>query len=220
MAAHADIPVCVELDHVDDIALIQAALDLGVGAIMADGSRLSFEANCDFVRSAVSLSERYGGHVEAELGRIEGNEEIAAAAAAGRLTDPRDVARFVNRSGAACLAVSIGNVHGTYASPPHLDWARLDEIREAVKVPLSLHGASGLDAADVRHAVGAGINKINVNTELRECYLDTLRDTLDDVVPGARVLDLGTTLTEAIAQIVDTKLGLFAGTPENRDGLA
>jgi fructose/tagatose bisphosphate aldolase len=182
---------------------------------MADGSRLSFEANIEFVRSAASLSKRYGGHVEAELGRIEGNEEIAAAAAAGRLTDPRQVARFVYESRAACLAVSIGNVHGTYAGPPHLDWTRLEEIREVASVPLSLHGASGLDAGDVRRAVGAGINKINVNTELRECYLDTLCHKLDGVVPGARVLDLGTALMEAIAGAVDTKLRMFAPTRED-----
>src|SRR5207249_12055319 len=104
-----------------------------------------------------------------------------AAVAAGALTDPGDAARFVERSNAACLAVSIGNVHGVYRGPPALDWARLEEIRRRVNVPLSLHGASGLSDDDLRHAIRLGISKVNLNTELRQRYLEVTAERLDAV---------------------------------------
>ena len=88
------------------------------------------------------------------------------------------------RTGAACLAVSIGNVHGIYRDPPRLDWERLEAIRSAVAAPLSLHGASGIADADVRRAIAAGVAKINVNTELREAYLAATAATIGSVLEG------------------------------------
>src|SRR5207244_4853159 len=117
---------------------IRSAFELGAGAAMADGSHLELDANVELVRAAASA-----GEVEAELGGIAGDEDVARAVAAGALTDPDQAAAFAERSGAACLAVSIGNVHGTYSEPPALDWERLAAIRPRVELPLSLHGASG-----------------------------------------------------------------------------
>lgn len=144
------------------------------------------------------------------LGRVEGEEDVAAAAEAGVLTDPEEAASFVRRTGAACLAVSIGNVHGRYARPPRLDWDRLRAIRESVDVPLSLHGTSGLADGDVRRAVGLGVAKFNVNTELREAYLETTAGALEPVSAGADVLGLNGAQTEAVARVVAGKLALCA----------
>src|SRR5207249_489849 len=158
---------CVQLDHVRTLEPVEAAFELGVGAVMADGSKLPLEENVELVRAAGRR-----GEVEAELGGIEGQEDVATAVGAGALTDPDEAAVFADRSGAACLAVSIGNVHGIYAEPPKLDWARLEEIRRRVSIPLSLHGASGLPNDDLRKAIELGVVKINVNTQLRARYLD------------------------------------------------
>jgi ketose-bisphosphate aldolase len=211
IADAAAVPCCVQLDHVSDLGEMGAALELGCGALMADGSRLPDADNAALVAAAVELAGRHGAHVEAELGRIEGNEEVAAAVRAGALTDPGDAAEFMARTGAGCLAVSIGNVHGTYASPPDLDWDRLAALAEAVEVPLSLHGASGLADADVRRCVVGGICKVNVNTELRQRYFAVLRDFAQDLASGARLLALGEALTECVADVVDGKLEILAG---------
>jgi ketose-bisphosphate aldolase len=209
-AERAEVPACVQLDHVADLALVEQALEAGVGAVMADGSALPDEENVALVCRAVELVGRFGAHVEAELGRVEGEEDIAAAAEAGALTDPLEAASFVRRTGAACLAVSIGNVHGRYARPPSLDWGRLRAICERVDVPLSLHGTSGLPDDDVRHAVELGVAKFNVNTELREAYLEATEGGLERLSAGADVLGLNAAQAEAVARAVAAKLALCA----------
>lgn len=209
MAAQAPVPACVQLDHVRDLELINAAFALGVGAVMADGSQLPFEQNIAFVRAAVEIARFYGGGVEAELGRVEGNEDSAAATLAGALTDPAQAVRLVAQAEPTCLAVSIGNVHGIYQRPPMLDWERLARIRAQVSVPLSLHGASGLPESDLRHAIALGIRKINVNTELRSRYLEVVAAQLPRVQAGARVFVLQEALTEAMALVASAKLRVY-----------
>ena len=145
-----------------------------------------------------------------ELGAIAGDEDVAAAVAAGALTDPGEAAVLVEQTGAACLAVSIGNVHGAYREPPQLDWARLAAIRERVDVPLSLHGASGLPDADVRRAIALGVAKVNVNTELRERYLAATADRLPAARPDARLLELDAAQVDAVAAAVAAKLDVYS----------
>jgi ketose-bisphosphate aldolase len=205
-AAHSPAPACVQLDHVRNLEPAEAAFALGVGAVMADGSKLPLEENVGFVRAAAR-----SGEVEAELGGIEGHEDVATAVAAGALTEPDEAAWFAERSGAACLAVSIGNVHGIYDKPPELDWPRLAEIRGRVSTPLSLHGASGLSDDDVRRAIQLGVTKINVNTELRERYLDVTAERVEPARDGARVLELNLAQSEAVAEVVSAKLAIYEG---------
>ena len=98
-------------------------------------------------------------------------------------------------SGVDCLAVSIGNVHGHYASTPALDWERLERLRGA-GAPLALHGASGLPDADVRRAVSLGIAKVNVNTELRAAYFGALGHGLATRAEALDLRGLGEAVTE------------------------
>lgn len=203
------VPVCVELDHAASLALIERALAGGVGAVMADGSRLPYEENVELARASVGLATARGAHVEVELGHVAGDEEVARAAATGSLTDPAQAADFVARSGAACLAVSIGNVHGHYAAEPELDLARLAGVRAEVDVPLALHGASGLPAPLIRAAIDGGVLKINVNTELRAAVVDTLAAELPAAREGLRLLRLGAAACDAVAAAVAAKLALF-----------
>ncbi|HLI59043.1 MAG TPA: class II fructose-bisphosphate aldolase [Solirubrobacteraceae bacterium] len=214
LADDARAPCCLQLDHETDMAAIEHALELGFGAVMADGSRLATDANAAFVAQAVSAAERHGAHVEAELGRVSGDEEIAAAATRGALTDPAEAAQFISATGANCLAVSIGNVHGRYAAPPRLDVDRLAAIRQAVGVPLSLHGASGIPDGDVLTAIDGGIVKVNVNTELRDRYFDVIEAQVADLRAGARLLDLQVKLDQSLARAVERKLMLLDGTDQ------
>jgi tagatose 1,6-diphosphate aldolase GatY/KbaY len=209
VASQARVPACVQLDHVDDGELIDSALEAGAGAVMADGSKLPANENALFVASVRSRATDAG--VEAELGHVEGGEDVAEAAEAGSLTDPDEAAWFVAATGCDCLAVSIGNVHGKYARPPELDWERLRAIRARVDVPLSLHGASGIPDADVARAIALGVCKVNVNTELRERYLSQLEAGLPAAKDGLRLIDLEADIVDAIAETVGAKLVLLAG---------
>jgi ketose-bisphosphate aldolase len=210
-ARAAPVPCCVQLDHVADLDLMERALELGCGALMADGSRLELEANRELVIRAVELARSHGAHVEAELGHVAGGEDVARAAAVGRLTDPDEAASFAADTGASCLAVSIGNVHGTYAAPPQMDWARLEAVRTAVSVPLSLHGASGIPEDDVRRAIALGVAKVNVNTELREAYLAASEQHLHATRDGSRLLELHARQREAVKAVASAKLATYDG---------
>ena len=203
-------PVAVQLDHVADLDVIAAALDDGVQAVMADGSKLPYAENLALVVAARRLAERHGAHVEAELGHVAGDEERAVGAASSGYTDPAEAATFAAASGAACLAVSIGNVHGRYASPPQLDVARLREIEARTDVPLSLHGASGLPEEQLAATLGGAIAKINVNTELRQRYVDVLAGTLPSVSAALDLLTLGSELVSALTATVGEKLDAIA----------
>ena len=192
--------------------MIGEALASGaVGAVLADGSRLPYGDNVAFVSAAGELARRHGAQIEVELGHVEGGEDVAAATAAGKLTDPAAAADFVEATGASCLAVSIGNVHGAYAAEPALDWTRLDAIRAAVEVPLSLHGASGLPDEDVRRAVAAGVAKVNVNTEVRERTFAMLDRRLDELSRGWRIAELDAAIVGVVEEVVAEKLELLGG---------
>lgn len=208
VAEAARVPACVQLDHVDDVELIDAALTSGVGAVMADGSRRSASDNASFVSSVRARAAGVG--VEAELGHVEGSEDVSSAAEAGSLTDPDEAAWFVAATGCDCLAVSIGNVHGTYARAPELDWERLRALNDRVDVPLSLHGASGIPDADVARAIAFGVCKVNVNTELRERYLGQLEAALPAARDGLRLLELEAAVIDAVADVVAAKLSMLA----------
>jgi tagatose 1,6-diphosphate aldolase GatY/KbaY len=200
---------CLQVDHIDDLEQIGRAVELGVGAVMADGSRLPLDENIAFVRAATELTRRADVAIEAELGRVEGDEDLVGVAPAGRLTDPADAERFLAETNADCLAISIGNAHGAYSSPPQIDWERLERIRAQVSGPLSLHGASGIPDASVRRAVELGIGKANVNTELRFAYLRATAEAVGAVLETAAVVDLHHAQKDAVARVVAAKLDLF-----------
>ncbi|AWT51951.1 class II fructose-bisphosphate aldolase [Mycolicibacterium smegmatis] len=203
VAQQARVPAWVQLDHCADLERIRHALDLGAGAVMADGSHLDDAANARFVERAVALAEPFDAAVEAELGRVEGDEDIDLAVEAGALTDPDAARRFVASTGVDCLAVAVGNVHGSYRQRPRLDWPRLARIVEELPVAVSLHGTSGLPAEDRRRAQQLGVVKFNVNTELRRGHMAVLRDRIAHDPASTDVLALTAALRRRAAEVAE-----------------
>ena len=178
-------PIGVHLDHCRNLDEIQVCLDAGYSSVMFDGSHLPFEDNVRLTRDAVELARVTGAWVEGELGAIPGDEDVSTdAAPSASMTEPELAAEFAERTGVDAVAVSIGNVHGLTNSPISLDLDRLAAIREVVAVPLVLHGASGLPDRQLQAAVGLGVAKVNINTELRQAYLAAVKNTLPDVLPS------------------------------------
>lgn len=176
-AAHLhDLPLALHLDHHEKLDDIRAKVTAGVRSVMIDGSHFAFEENIRTVAEVVRLCQRYDVSVEAELGRLGGQEDdLNVDSADSFFTDPTAAREFVQRTGIDSLAVAIGSAHGLYHGEPHLDFARLAEVRKAVDIPLVLHGASGIPEHMVREAIGLGICKVNVATDLKIAFADAVK---------------------------------------------
>eukprot|EP00963_Diacronema_lutheri_P007833 scaffold676_cov316-Pavlova_lutheri.AAC.60 len=176
-ARGATVPIAVLMDHASTEET-QLSMCFGMDAVLADNSSLSFEANMEETRWECRLAHAHGMFVEGELGRISGSEDgVTVEERMAALTSPEQALEFVQHTGVDFLAVCVGNVHGKYGvQGPNLDLALLRSIRERVPddVPLVLHGASGLDSELLRQCIDAGVAKFNVNTELRQAYVDHL----------------------------------------------
>lgn len=203
------VPVAVHLDHSTSAPDIRLALEAGVRSIMVDGSPLSYEENREFTRNMTALCHEYGAVVEAEIGRISGTEDgLTIAEKEAKMTDPDQSLEFVQHAKVDFLAVTIGNVHGEYQSPPRLDFPRLARIRQLLPIPLVLHGASGLPAEMINRSIQLGVCKFNVNTEVRQAYLNTLKSEVCGATPKD-LLDIAGETIAAMAEVITTKLTLF-----------
>jgi tagatose 1,6-diphosphate aldolase GatY/KbaY len=201
----------VHLDHSRDLDEVTRCLEAGFDSVMIDASHLPLEENVERTRAVVRLAHRYGAWVEAELGALPGDEDRTTETSGGVMTDPADAARFVEASGVDLLAIAVGNVHGVPTLPVHLSLDRLEQIRDAVDIPLVLHGASGLPDDEILAAISLGVCKINVNTEVRRAYLQALRSSLTASNSDDLIKHFSSARAAACAA-VRNKIRLFATT--------
>jgi tagatose 1,6-diphosphate aldolase GatY/KbaY len=208
-AETATVPIAVHLDHSTSVQDIQTTLSAGVRSIMADGSPMAYADNLDFTREMTKLAHRYGAIVEAEIGRISGTEDgLTIAEKEAKMTDPDQAVEFVRATQVDALAVTIGNVHGEYKSPPRLDFPRLARIRRMIDIPLVLHGASGLPSEMISQSIQLGVCKFNVNTEVRQAYMQSLKSALcGETSPD--LLDVTAGSIAAMETVICEKLNLF-----------
>ena len=179
MAQKATVPVITHWDHGRSMEIIHNAWTHGMNSLMRDASAFDFEENIRLTKEAVDFFHPLGIPVEAELGHV-GNETVYEEALAGyHYTDPDQAAEFVERTGCDSLAVAIGNQHGVYTSEPQLNFEVVKRVRDAVSVPLVLHGASGISDADIKTAISLGIAKINIHTELCQAAMVAVKENQD-----------------------------------------
>jgi ketose-bisphosphate aldolase len=195
VALHLDhIPVIDEKgERVDWEPWLREGLEAGYHSAMVDGSRLSLEENIAVTHQAAEVAASYGVPLEAELGAVFGHEagplppyEELLATGLG-FTSPEEAVRFVTESGVDWLSVAVGNVHGALsgvaAAQPklqaRLDLGHLRRLAEATGVPLVLHGGSGISAEYLQGAAQVGVAKVNIATEIRKAYQQTLAMTGD-----------------------------------------
>ncbi len=176
-AANAQIPIALHLDHCRTYEECVAAIQAGYSSVMIDGSSLPFEENVALTKKVVDYARTLGITVEGELGKLVGEEgDLIVKGPEAAQTDPEEAREFVERTGVDCLAVSIGTQHGHYIAAPHLNIERLKAIKEAVDVPLVLHGGSGTPIDQVQEAIRNGIRKINVATDVLTAVADSFEE--------------------------------------------
>jgi tagatose 1,6-diphosphate aldolase GatY/KbaY len=183
LADAAGVPIAVQLDHAADPQVISDAVSAGADSVLVDGSSLPYEDNIALVqdvRAALAAQGRADVVIEAELGGLAGDEDRAfgtdVAEEPAGLTDSAQVEDFVSRTGAQLLAVAVGNVHGKYKGEPRLRWDVLQDIAVRTRIPLVLHGASGIPAEELVKAAAMNVGKVNFNTELRTGVLAVLEE--------------------------------------------
>ena len=179
-AEHARVPIMTILDHGTDVETCIAAMELGIGAVMYDGSYLGYEENVRNTRAVVEAARKRGVAVEAELGAVGGSHVEWAKAESYKSihTDPELVADFVSRTGIDALAISFGNRHGLYKGEPHLDYELVRRIRGKVDVPLVMHGASDLPDEAYPEVVAQGICKVHFWSGPSKLAVENLRRKL------------------------------------------
>lgn len=233
VAAQAKIPVVLHLDHGKDLKVIRQAIRSGYTSVMFDGSALSYEDNVKKTRKVVGWAHAKRVSVEAELGVLAGIEDfVSVSEKNAALTDPVEAAAFAAVTDCDALAVAIGTSHGAYkfTGITHLDIKRLQEIAEVVRLPIVLHGASGVmedvvalaetygakigDArgvldADIKQAIKHGVAKINIDTDLRLAFSAGIREACADlpkVIDPRKLLEPSNILMREVAK---RKMKLF-----------
>lgn len=209
-AEKAKVPVALNLDHGTSFTQVVQCIRHGFTAVMIDGSKYPFEENIAITQKVIEIAHPCGVSVEAELGKIGGTEDdITVSDAEAVFTDPQEAAEFVERTKVDALAIAIGTAHGVYKGEPKLDFARLEKIRNAVDIPLVLHGASGVPEDAIRKAVPLGICKINIDTELRQAFTKGVQQVVLNNPKEYDPRKLLGPAREEMKQVVKAKMRLF-----------
>jgi fructose-bisphosphate aldolase, class II len=177
MACGAGVPVSLHLDHVEDPALLRLAAGVGFSSVMYDASTMSYDENVSATQAAVEWAHGQGLWLEAELGAVGGKD---GAHAPGVRTDPAEAAAYVAATGVDSLAVAVGSSHAMTTQSSVLDLDLIARLREAVPVPLVLHGSSGVSEEHLVEAVTQGMVKINIGTTLNVAYTGAIQAAMTD----------------------------------------
>lgn len=193
------IPVALHLDHGTSFESCKKAVDAGFTSVMIDASHHPFKENLEMTKEVVQYAHSKGVSVEAELGRLMGIEDnISVDEKDAVLINPDEAEEFVKATKVDYLAPAIGTSHGAFKfkGEPKLDFERLEEVKRRTNIPLVLHGASaipdyvreaflatggdlkgskGVPFAFLQEAVKGGINKVNIDTDLRIAFIAEVR---------------------------------------------
>ncbi len=192
MAMRAKVPIALHMDHGKDMEQLQRGIELGYSSVMIDHSSMPLEQNIKDTKAMVEFAHKEGAWVQGEIGRIRGNEDwVSVSESESLLTEPEEAKQFLEATGVDSLACSFGTIHGIIKmsgkAEAHVDVERIGRVADLVKVPLVLHGASGVPDDVITQAIKAGISIINIDTELRIGFTQNLRKALaehpDEVDP-------------------------------------
>lgn len=209
-ARNAKVPVALHLDHGTDFDQVMLCIRHGFSSVMIDGSKYELEENIAITNKVIEVAHAVGVSVEAELGKIGGTEDdIVVDERDATFTDPNEAKKFVDETGVDYLAIAVGTAHGVYKGEPKLDFDRIKIIKDILNIPLVLHGSSGVPKEAIQKAVSLGINKINIDTDLRVAFSSAIKDFLKenpDSIDPRKILGPA---KEAMKEVIKEKMELF-----------
>lgn len=216
--ARDNYPIFLNADHHYSFERVKSAIDAGFDSVIYDGANLSFEENVKNAKQCVDYAREVTKStgrdilVEAELGFIGSGSSIkdSIPEGAGILTSVDEAKKFVEMTGIDMLAPSVGSIHGLIKSgKPHINTERVSEIKNAVNIPLVLHGGSGLRDEDFTEGIKAGISIVHINTEIRVAYTEAIKKFLTEHPEETTPYKITTDAEEAIGKVVENRLKLF-----------
>ena len=205
----------LNLDHGKSFDYIKKAIDAGYDYVHFDGSNLDLTENIKVSKRVVEYAHKKGVLVEGEFNATAGASKILGEipeASQKNLTDPQQAYKFSKETQIDSLAVNIGNFHGMEASGknPVIDFNRLKKIKEQIPDKfLVLHGGSGVSEQDIKKIVNSGIVKININTELRLAYTNSLKKVFKDKPLEITPYKIMPEVISSVQKIVETKIKTF-----------
>ena len=201
------VPVALHLDHGSSYESCVKAIDNGFTSVMIDASKYSLDENINITKQVVMYAKDKNVTVEAEVGAVGGEEDGVANELAYAKVE--DATKLVNETNIDFLAPALGSVHGIYKGEPKLDFERMIKIHELTKLPLVLHGGSGIPDELIKKAISCGITKININTELQLAWSKAVRIFLnenDKVYDPRKIIKGG---EAAMKEMIKQKINLF-----------
>jgi len=193
----SEFPLFLFLDHGHDIKIIKDCIKSSFDAVMFDGSKMPLEQNMLISKQLRQTAHRKGVVFEAEIGRIGGREDYQVSQEFK--TNPSEARHFYQEVKPDLLAVAIGNIHGEETRQEELDFTLLARIADLVKAPLVLHGCSNRLPREYQVAISQGVVKINIDTELRQGFVEGLRRGI-----GKKIHDPREILALAKEEMIET----------------
>ena len=199
------VPIAIHLDHGKDFSIIKDCIRVGYNSVHIDASLEKFATNVRLSKQIIKLAHRKKLWVQAELGAILGKEGLVKLKTGEinmeeMMTDPVEAADFVAQTKVDTLAIAVGTIHGHFKGIEKVDQVRLKKIANLVKVPLILHGGSGLSAPVFKKAIKNGVSAINIDTNLRIAFRNALKkniNTKTDMIDPRKILAPSTDAMQA-----------------------
>lgn len=208
----------INLDHSPSVEAAIAGIEAGYEFIHIDVSQANHNATeeqiIDATKRVVACAKLTGALVESEPHYFGGGSNVFKEAfdydeIKKTFSTAESAKEFVNATGIDTFAAAIGNLHGHYPVPKKLDIELLKQIREAIKCNISLHGGSGTPGHYFEDAVKVGVTKININTDMRVAYRNTLEKVLKDNPSEFAVVKLMDEVIDAVQKVVEAKIEVF-----------
>ncbi len=211
----------INLDHSPSVECAIEGIEAGFEFIHIDVSQADHDASEDDIiaatREVVERAKLTGALVESEPHYFGGSSNLHTEAIdyeeiKKTFSTPESAKAFVDATGIDTFAAAIGNLHGRYPVPKMLDLELLQQLRDALECNISLHGGSGTPGHYFESASKIGVTKININSDMRVAYRNTLEDALRDNPNEFAVIKLMDRVIAAVQAVVESKIDMFNST--------
>lgn len=203
------IPATLHLDHCPDVRVIEECLEAGWNSVLFDGSGLSYENCLEQSKVVVAMARKYGAAVEGEIEPVKGVEDGIGSDAEVTVFPAAKAVAFIRETGIDSFAPAIGTAHGKYKAEPKINFDRVSELVAAVGIPMVIHGGTGLNEETFKALIARGAVKVNISTELKITFANSLRDYLEKYPDQYDPLKLLAANREAIKGMASKFIRIF-----------